>query len=478
MFRALVFLIGVLLSTTSCNRERIVAPAASHPLQVYGATTQWDGTARIEDESGATIFVAAAYDPSGVALPGLDVTFFGSSPEPLVAFNEAVGGEPIAMFAVTPGSTSSKSETFLDSDYQTGVFILNQVDIMSGRLYDPARDGFVAAVPNTLRSLRRVVSYDDLDRILTFVPGLTDLGEFRLGSPEPFLIDTATHFLDRLGGGDTPAEQAVGHRVLRFFTWANGRSPNYWVHAWSGTGENDRFAVPLGVRLDVTIDSPTPGQTFTGSGQRELHLSGRINDEPGLVTTDGGHVDLIANGQVLRDVLAIGGNGSGGTTFSSSLLLADGQNRIEVVAYVGEAGRGLATPPTGEAGRTTVTVLFQGPQTTAPVLSELVAPSTVPGPDGIVNVSLHFEDPDGDISWFHERMNGIIRGEGFANEAEGAVTDRTELEIMDGGTSGDCSFPLPYFGLAGGDWLQYEFWVVDGQGQSSNHVSFRVTIVE
>lgn len=479
------FIVLVALTAIICgcgHREKLTTE--SEEAAVYEATTGSDGVAELDLSNQGGTFVAVALDPTGAPLPNLHVSYFAATPEPIVAFTSE-DGSPVATFAVTlSGSSSGRSTSALSEDEgsEIGVFILSMLDLGAGHLYDPLRDGFTTPHLNKLRTIRYMLNYEDLRALLDTVPGLTERSTKTVGAMRADMVDTAGYMFRRLNQGDmSQRAQLFAHRFLRIATWMSGVSPNYRVIMWRGeeteTAEPPFFLIPLGVQSTVTIDGPLAGQTFSGATQRDVTVAGRINEEPALLTTDGGHVELFVGGAEIPGVVVVGGDGSGASTFSLSglLRLEPGENQIEIVAYIGESGRGLETPINGESGRAAVRVTYEDASNPAPVLSNLQYTATVPGPNGSIPLSWHFRDADGDIARFHEVASGTMNGQPVHSENEGAIAQIPALSCMVATVEGDCGHAFNYRGVENAS-LSYEFWVIDGTGLASNKLLARLTI--
>jgi hypothetical protein len=244
-----------------------------------------------------------------------------------------------------------------------------------------------------------------------------------------------------------------------------------------GTAANE-FFVPIGVSADVNITAPTGGETIANGADRNIELTGTINLPPAVLTTDGGHVEAWFNGAQYPNILSIGGDGAGGSTFSSASLfeLAEGENTFRVVAYVSKINRGLENGPGGEAGETTITVTYEGgvDGPTAPTLSLVTSPTVLPCPDGSSPVAFEFADPDGDVVTAYQYTSWSMDG------ITGTRTDVYDVYVEDRhaclrGTEAQCSFDFTYWNMKGGDWVGWEFWVEDAEGLTSNKISFHVT---
>jgi hypothetical protein len=234
------------------------------------------------------------------------------------------------------------------------------------------------------------------------------------------------------------------------------------------------------VQATVIIDSPIDGTTFIDPEDRMQEISGRINVPPDILTLDGGHVDLWGNGQLIADAIGVGGDGTGeGSIFTSdgALQLAEGENTLQVIAYVSEVNRGFESGSNGEAGQAAVTVDYdpEDAAPTAPTLSALSYASTFTCPDGVVPVSFHFRDPDGDAVTAYESVVWVIDGEGGDFSGSVPIADAPELSCLTG-TAADCEVGITYTGLHAGDWFEWEFWVEDATGLQSNHLEVLVTI--
>jgi hypothetical protein len=467
----------------ACDSEKTHTPEPVTNAAVYGASTNDDGVANVENESGETVFTAVAADSSGTPLAGLEVTYFGAAPELLVAFNDAATGEPLGTFAATPGVAGAKRDRTrqsADGSIQTGVFILDMLDIGGGRLYDPSRDGFQPVLPNTLEELRARLSYDDVEFILNTCPGIEDFGERSLGDIGPLHASDDDRLFDIYDNRLEPEERMAVHRVSRLATWAIGRPSSYRVHIWRSLPDGRFFFIPVGAQVIPTIDAPQNGHTVTDESQRVVSVSGRLHEEPVFLTADGGHVEIYANGVHLAGALSVGGDGSGKSVFSipGGLQLVSGENRLEVVAYVGEAGWGFATPVSGEVGRSSVTVNYEPSEESAdPALSALNYTPTVSGPDGTVPINFHFRDGQADIARFHWKGNGEINGQVTSGEFEHAITEIPDLAGMIGTVEGNSTIFFKYGDVDEGGWFNIEFWIIDAAGHSSNHLMVQMTIL-
>jgi hypothetical protein len=240
----------------------------------------------------------------------------------------------------------------------------------------------------------------------------------------------------------------------------------------------NRFFLPMGVAAGVDIDSPLNGATITDEDDRDVEVTGTIDLPPDVLTLDGGHVELWVNGVLFPDALGIGGDGTGsGSLFSSSskFRLAEGENTFRVVAYVNEINRGLENGPAGEAGEAIVTINYEGGTSggNAPSLTLLTHPTTLPCPNGASPVAFDFSDPDGDVVTAYQNMSWSMNGQ---TGSELTIIDVYEYDrgACLRGTEAQCSFDLTYWDMNGGDWIKWEFWVVDAEGLASQKLSFTV----
>lgn len=458
-------------------------PQPPEEPQVFSAATDASGLAEVQDEDGVALMRIQTTDESGNPLAGVDVIYLDSSPYPIVAFCRPETGEPAGTFlAVAGGSTAALSVSETDNGLDMGVFILNYLDPTTSHLYDPGTDPFHPVGQSNLEGIRRLVDLDALRMYLLTVPGLEgrvryDLGFIRSQYP----ANTLMSLFDKFAGCVDTHEGC--HLLLRAVTLAvrtAGQHDSFTYEIFADNELEHMFYAPMGVAADVNIDTPLDGVTITSETDRDIEVTGTINLPPDILTLDGGHVELWVNGIHYSNALGVGGDGTGtGSMFSSSTTfeLAEGENTFRVVAYVSEVNRGLENGPAGEAGEATVTVNYQGGTSgpTAPSLSLVTYPTSLPCPQGASPVAFDFTDPDGDVVTAYQYMSWSIGGQ------TGDVTNVYDVYDQDRhaclrGTSAQCSFDLTYHGVNGGDWTRWEFWVEDAEGLSSNKISFMAVV--
>jgi len=460
----------------SCTQEKTATPGDGDEAGCFTAATDAAGVAIVSHTNGEMLLEAEVYDSTGVPLAGLDVTYLAATPYPLVAFSQAGSGEPAGTFRLVPPTPLRAGASGEDELHRTAVFILNLLDPRVGRLYDPARDGFTPTRYTNLAEIRRVIGYEMIDLILSATPGLEDRGVRTRAqlAIDPLLGLYIMNFDRWFGESPDSATYITAHGWSRAALFARNQHGSYRYRFYRDVHGQRSYMIPLGVAALVTIAAPRNGDAFADPPQRQQILTGRVNLPPEVVTADGGRVELWANGQRLSGALAIGGDGTGdGTTFStlSPLQLALGENTLRVVACVSEVNCGLQNGANGEAGEASVTVTYEeapsGPS--APELSAFTHPSVFPCPDAQVRVDFHFRDADDDVVSAYELATWSFNGVPGSHEGVYAVNSQPALACFTQ-LEADCGFDLAYGGTNGGDWVHWEFYVVDAQGLESNHL--------
>lgn len=462
------------------------------------ASSGEDGIASVTDADGQTLFEVELLDAGGSPLSGVQVTCLASSRNPLICLNDSASGDPYGMFELVPGLISLSSAQSASGTagvaavadapgHEVGVLILELLDPSYGHIYDPARDLAAPSRTSTLQAINRVVDFEDLVLFIETTPGITLRAESRIASMRS-QGDFYGRFFDAYGDDPSdPERYALAQRMGCLASFSAGQHDSYRYRSYEYEHDDDchendncmRFAIPLGVQATITFDSPIDGVTFTDPEERLQELQGAINLPPNVLTLDGGHVELCANGVLLADALGISGDGTGdGALFSTGeLQLAEGENTLQIVAYVSHINRGFENGINGEAGQATVTVYYEPAESapTAPLLGNVSYPTSFSCPDGVVPILFHFTDPDGDVMTVYERIVWNFGGEAGDASGSAPVEDLPHLACLTG-TQGDCQINLSYHGLAAGDWFQWEFWVEDATGLQSNHLELQVTI--
>jgi hypothetical protein len=317
---------------------------------------------------------------------------------------------------------------------------------------------------------------------LLTVPGLERTARHTLGYIRGFYPEESLQrYFDKFGDCvDTHEECHLWLRGAVLAVRTAGQHDSFVYEIYADKNNNYMFFMPMGVAADVSIDTPLDGTTVTSEADRDVEVTGTISLPPEVLTTNGGHVELWFDGVQYPDVLSIGGDGTGkGTIFSSTALfeLAEGENTFRVVAYVSEINRGFENGPEGEAGEGTVTLTYEGGTTgpTAPSLSLVTYPTSLPCPDGSAPVAFDFQDPDGDVVTAYQYMSWSMDGQTGDSMDTYDVYEHDRHSCMRG-TEAQCSFDLTYWGTDGGDWIRWEFWVEDAEGLQSNRISFLASV--
>jgi hypothetical protein len=429
----------------------------------------------VADAEGTHLFEAEILDFEGNPLAGLEVSYLHATPSPLIAFNHPETGEPAGTFLIdeeTALGSSGVSGLSGDQAVPLGVFVLSLFDPTLGRLYDPERDGFSPRRNTNIDGIRRVLNYEDIMLVLESTPGLVDRGVKKKSElPTEFHTDILRYLVREGVVGDP-----IHHRIARFALFSLNHAPSYRYRYFSDATTKTTFVLPLGVQASVAFTSPENDRTYSSPRERSQPVAGTVDVSPEVVSSDGGRMDLQVNGSVLHDVIALSGDGRGGTLFEGvgELQLVEGENTIEVLAYASVSNRGLENDAGGLAGSARVLVRYEpqdGPF--PPVFSDLNYPTTRPCPEGVLSITFHYSDPDGDIDRFYEHTTVTIGGETVEQEASAPIDAFPALSCLTG-IEGDCSFELTYSGIDGGDGVQYEFWVTDATGLESNHLTVDV----
>ncbi len=447
--------------------------------------TDPSGIADVRDGAGDLVFEAEVLDSLGSPLAGVELCYFLSSPNDMVCFVDSASGNAMGMFELVSGETfqQDKNATFDGQNTDAGVFILSLIDPTMGRLYDPERDGFAPTRSTTLQSVRRVMDFEDLTTIIEMAAGVTMVEDKTKAEIMESFANSDSRFFQRyIEDPSNPARFIIAQRVTRFVSFSSEQDDNYRYREYRAMmhGYGTAFYVPLGVQAAVTITNPVDGTTYTDSAERLQVLSGTINRPPVIVSSDGGHVDVWGNGALVSPAVHVSSSGSGtGSLFSTEgeLQLAEGENTLQIVAYVSEVNRGFENGVDGEAGKTSVTVHYEPEEAepTAPVLSGLSHPTLFGGPDGQFTVSFDYTDPDGDISLVWEHLTYFMLGQGGEVTASGSIYEHDDFACLRG-TGGSCEILISYTGFTERDWFEWELWVEDSTGLSSNHLELLVTI--
>ncbi|MBD3235863.1 MAG: hypothetical protein GF330_04095 [Candidatus Eisenbacteria bacterium] len=460
------------------------------------AVSDADGIALVTGSDGTVQFEAELLDPDGAPLSGVQITYLATAQNPVICLNDSASGDPYGMFELVPGLEVMCGDTDPrvpahpqgDASHEVGVLILELLDPASGHIYDPARDHGDPNRTSTLQTINRVVDFDDLLFFIETTPGVEHSGEFTAGSIRDH-SKTYARFFEAFIDSEDPARQAIAQRIASYASFVIGQHDSYRYRSYrydpNGDCDEDddadciKMAIPLGVQAAITIDNPVDGTTYTDPDDRLQELSGAINLPPDVITLDGGGVELYANGVLLTDAVGVGGDGTGeGSLFSTGeMQLAEGQNMLQMIIYVSNVNRGMENGDNGEAGQATVTVSYEpgASAPTAPVLSDVSHPTTYGCPNGVVPVSFHFSDPDGDVVTVYESFVWNVGGEDGSRSGSVPLDELPHLSCL-GGTAGDCQVDVGYYGLHDGDWFTWEFWVEDAEGLQSNHIDLTVTI--
>jgi hypothetical protein len=473
--------IGLVLALAlgSCGKESATAPDPDPITGYSAATTGADGAAVVQNADGATVLEVVAYDEAGNPLSGLAVDYLAASPNPLVAFTQAATGAAAGTFELVAPTALRAA----DDAHAIAVVILNLLDPQRGRLYDPERDGFSPTRNTNLAEIRQVLDLETLTAIIETTPGFAEPRECTRTQLGALIEHYNTMIGFERGYSHEPGSEPrlLAERLTRVALFAQNQHASYRYRLYLDQRQHACFMVPLGVTATINIDTPANGASFLDTAQRRQSLAGRVALPPEVVTADGGKVELWANGHLMSGALGVGGDGSGaGSAFNTlaPLQLALGQNTLRVLVYVNEVNRGLANGVNGEAGEASVTVDYEEPPSgpSAPVMTNIVYPTDFPCPDSQVPISFHFVDRDGDVEIAHEVANWSIRGVPGDYDRTASVHYQSNLECFTQIES-DCTINLSYGDLTGGDWIHWEFWVVDGTGRESNHLELQMDIV-
>jgi hypothetical protein len=472
---------AVLISGCKGGSTGDTQPDPQEEPQVFSTTTDVSGLAEIQDDDGAALMRIQTTDENGTPLADVDVIYLDSTPYPIVAFCQPETGDPAGTFQAVSGVGGAElSVTAADTAMDMGVFLLNYLDPTLSRLYDPQIDQFEPAGQSNLEEVRHLVDLDALRMYLLVVPGLEAKGRYTLSYiREVFTQQTVMRLFEKHGDCVDPAEECqMSLRTAILMARTVGQNDSYTYEIIADGNLENRFFLPMGVAASVTIDSPLDGVTITSEDERDIEVTGSINLPPDVLTLEGGHVELWVNGVHFPDALGVGGDGTGkGSLFSSSsqFQLAEGENTFRVVAYVSEINRGLENGAGGEAGEAIITINYEGGTSggNAPSLTLLTHPTTLPCPNGASPVAFDFSDPDGDVVTAYQNMSWSMNGQ---TGSELTIIDVYEYDrgACLRGTSAQCSFDLTYWDMKGGDWIMWEFWVVDAEGLASQKLSFTV----
>lgn len=455
------------------------------PIGSVIENTDEAGLVEIRNASDEVVFEAEVLDSLGNPLPDVEVCYFLSSPNDLACFLDAETGSPMGMFELVTEETYGRGKTAQSKseDVNSGVFILSLLDPSLGRLYDPGRDGFAPTRSTTLQSIRRVMDYEDLTTIIEMTNEVMETRVMTKAEIVGSLANSTSRLFSLYEHEPSQGPDfIILQRVTRLISFVENQHDSYRYRLYriaNATGLIGYF-IPLGVQAAVTITNPVDGTTYTDADDRLQMVTGTINRPPDILTSDGGHVDLYGNGVLIGQAISVGGDGSGeGAEFSSEgdVQLAEGENTLQVIAYVSEVNQGFENGIDGEAGKATITVNYEPEEAdpTAPALSSFSHPTQFGGPDGQFSVSFNYADPDGDIALVWEHLTYYMLGQGGDITASGSIYEHDDFACLRG-TGGGCELLISYTGFTERDWFEWELWVEDSTGLSSNHLELLVTI--